>query len=134
MKVLIIDDEIGICKYLQHELKKEGYKVNYTTSAVGVMDKIYRAKSDGEPYELLLLDLRMPTVSGFELLKKIREAQLDPDVIIITGYGDEEKAIEAVRLGAVDYLPKPISLEDLHTAIFRIQQKRVGKAKEALRF
>ena len=130
MKVLIIDDEIGICKYLQRVLKKEGCKVNYTTSAVGVMDKIYHAKSDGEPYELLLLDLRMPTVGGLELLKEIREAQLDLDVIIITGYGDEEKVTEAVRLGAVDYLPKPISLENLQTAVFRVQQKRV---KEALR-
>jgi PAS domain S-box-containing protein len=133
MKVLIVDDEENICKRLQRELKKEGFEVEYTTSPLGIIERLYDAKRKEKPYDLLLLDLRMPKVCGLELLKRIREAHLDLDVIIITGYGDEDGAMEAIRLGAVDYLRKPISLEDLHTAIFRIQQKRAVEAKQVLR-
>jgi len=133
MKVLIVDDEIEICKRLKSELKKEGFRVEYTTSPVGVIEKIYNAKNEGEPYKLLLLDLLMPKVSGFELLKEIREAGLDLDVIIITAYGNEDKAIEAIHHGAIDYLRKPFSLEDFHAAVFRVQQKRAEKEEKALR-
>ncbi|MBU4075479.1 MAG: response regulator, partial [Euryarchaeota archaeon] len=133
MKVLIVDDEEEICRHLQRELKKEGCEVEYTTSPLEVIERLNDAKRQEMPYELLLLDLRMPGVDGFELLRRIREAQLDLDAIIITAYGDEDKAVEAVRLGAVDYLRKPISLEELHTAIFRVRQKRTQEAKKALR-
>jgi len=133
MKVLVVDDEEEICKRLQRELRKEGYEVDYTTSSVGVPGKLKEAKKSGKAYELLLLDLRMPEVGGFEILKEIRDARLDLDVIIITGYGDEDKAVEAIRLGAIDYLRKPISLEELHTALFRVRKKRAGKEKKTLK-
>ncbi len=133
MKVLIVDDEEDICRRLQRELKKEVFEVEYTTSPEGVIEMLYNAKREGKPYEILFLDLRMPKIGGFELLKKGREARLDLDVIIITGYGDEDKALDAIQLGAVDYLRKPIYLEELHTAIFRIQQKREVQAKQVLR-
>ncbi|MDP2844655.1 MAG: response regulator [Candidatus Methanoperedens sp.] len=133
MKVLIVDDEVEICRHLQRELKKEGCEVEYTTSPLDVMERLYDAKRQKMPYELIILDLRMPGVNGFEVLRRIREAELDLDAVIITAYGDEDKAAEAVRLGAVDYLRKPISLEELHTAIFRVQQKRTEVAKKALR-
>ncbi|MGB2727197.1 MAG: response regulator [Halobacteriota archaeon] len=133
MKVLIVDDEEKICKRLQRELQKEGYDIDYTTTSVGVLEKLMDAeKKDYAAYELLLLDLRMPEIDGLTLLKKIREAQLDLDVIIITAFGDVDKAIESIRLGAIDYLRKPISLEELRTAIFRVQQKRAAEEKMPL--
>jgi DNA-binding response OmpR family regulator len=127
MKALIVDDEEGISKQLQRELRKGGYGADYTTSSVGVVEKL-------RDYELLLLDLRMPKIDGLTLLKKIREAQLDLELIIISGYGDENKAIEAIRLGAIDYLCKPISLAELQTAIFRVQQKQAAEEKRALEY
>ena len=136
MKVLIVDDEEEICTRLQRELQKEGYVADYTTSPVGVMQKLRDAKKKGREnaYELLTLNIQMPQLSGFELLKQIREAHLDLDVIIITGYGDEDKAIEAIRLGAIDYLRKPISLDELHTAVFRVRQKRAAaEGKKAVK-
>ena len=134
MRVLIVDDEPGICRRLQQELQKEGCEVDYTTSAIGVLERLKNAEQEGRDYTLLLLDLRMPKVDGFSLLKEIREARLGLDVVIITGYGDEDKAIESIRLGAVDYLPKPISLEALHTAVFRVQQKRAAEEKRDLEY
>jgi two-component sensor histidine kinase/DNA-binding response OmpR family regulator len=127
MKVLIVDDEEEICKRLQRELQKGGYDVEYTTQPVGVVEKLREAKKKGRNYafDLLLLDLRMPEIDGFTVLKEIREAELGLDVIIITGYGDVDDAIiESIRLGAIDYLKKPISFEELRTAIFRVQEKR----------
>jgi len=134
MKVLIVDDEEEICKHLMRELQKEGYEADYTSSSGGVLEKLRDSEKKGRDYafELLLLDLRMPGIDGLTLLKKIRESQLDLDVIIITGYGDENNAIESIRLGAIDYLRKPIALEELRTAIFRVQQKRVEEEKRAL--
>ncbi len=135
MKVLIVDDEEEICTRLQRELQKEGYEADYTTSPVSVMQKLRDAKKKGREnaYELLTLNIQMPQLSGFELLKQIREAHLDLDVIVITGYGDEAKAIEAIRLGAIDYLRKPISLEELQTAVFRVRQKRAAAEKKAVK-
>jgi len=132
MRVLIVDDEIDICKYLKRELQKVGCEVEYTTLTVNVIERLCSAEKEGKAYELLFLDLRMPKTDGFKLLKQIREANLDLDVIIITGYGDEDKAIKAIRLGAVDYLRKPISLEKLRSAIFRIKQKRAAKENKKL--
>ncbi len=125
MKVMVVDDEEEICKRLQAELQKEGYDVEYTTHPVGVVEKLSEAKKKGRDYafELLLLDLRMPEIDGFTLLNDIRAVDHDLDVIIITAYGDDANAIDAIRLGAIDYLKKPISLQELRTAIFRVQEK-----------
>ncbi|PKP57894.1 histidine kinase [Candidatus Atribacteria bacterium HGW-Atribacteria-1] len=133
MKILIVDDEEGICKQLKHELQKEGFTVEYRISPLNVLEDSKRAKEDGEPYNLLLLDIRMPGMDGFKLLEEIKKAQPNLDVIIITGYGDEEKAIKAIRLGAFDYLNKPISLKELHTSIFRINQKIEREEKKPFR-
>jgi two-component sensor histidine kinase len=126
MKVMVVDEEEEICKRLQAELQKEGYDVEYTTQPVGVVEKLSEAKKKGRDYayELLLLDLCMSEIKGFTLLKEIRALDHDLNVIIITACGDEAKAIEAIRLGAIDYLRKPISLQELQTAIFRVQEKR----------
>ena len=129
MKVLIVDDEIEVCQRLQREVKKDGCEAGYTTSPVNALEEFKNAEKKGEAYDLLILDIKMPEMDGLTLLKKIQEAAFDLDVIIITGYGDEDKAIESIRLGVVDYLCKPISLEDLHTAIYRVQQKRVIEKK-----
>ena len=127
MRVFIVDDDVEICRHLQRELRKEGYDAQYSISSVDVLNLLKDAINQGEAYDLLLLDIKMPKMNGFVLLEKIRRAQLDLEIIIITGYGDEDKAIESIRLSVVDYLRKPISLEKLHTAIFRVQEKRAKK-------
>ena len=132
MKVLIVDDEEGICRHLKNELQKEGHEVDYTISSSRVLEKLKDAEKGKNAYQLLLLDIKMPKVSGLELLKQIREVYIDLDIIIITGHGDEDTAIEAIQLGAVDYLLKPISLQALYTTTFRLQQKGSRERKEFL--
>ena len=133
MKILIVDDEEIVCKQLKREIRKEGFKVEYRISPLSVLEDLKRAKRDGEPYNLLFLNIRMPEMDGFELLEKIKKARLNLNVIIITGYGDEEKAIKAIRLGALDYLNKPISLKELHIAIFRVKQKIEREEKKSFK-
>jgi len=129
MRVLIVDDEIEVCQRLQVEVKKDGCEVGHTTSPVNAQEQLKSAEKKGEAYDLLILDIKMPEMDGLTLLKKVQEAAFDLDVIIITGYGDEDRAIESIRLGVVDYLYKPISLKDLHTAIVRVLQKRAVEKK-----
>jgi len=127
MRVLVVDDEIEICQRLKRELEKEDYEVDCSIRASGVLEKLRDAQKENRAYDLMLLDIRIPEINGLILLKKIREEKIDVEVIIITGYGDEEKAIESMRLGAVDFLRKPISLKELSMVVFRIQQKRAKR-------
>ncbi|MCL0079805.1 response regulator [Dehalococcoidia bacterium] len=133
MRILILDDEIDVCKDIQRELRREGGEVEYTTSPTSVLTRLHSSKRAGEPYEVLLLNLDMPEVSGFELLREIGEAGLDLDVIVITRDGNGDKEMEAIRLGAIDYLRKPISMEELRTALFRVRQKQAAEGKKALK-
>ena len=132
MKTLIVDDEIEVCQRLQLEVKKQGCKAEYTTSSVNALEKLKNAENKGEACDLLILDIKMPEMDGLTILKKVKEAAFNLDVIIITGYDNEDNAIEAIRLGVFDYLCKPISLDDLRTAIFRVQQKRAIEQKMTL--
>jgi signal transduction histidine kinase len=128
MRVLIVDDELS--ELVQRELERQGWAVDYTTTAADVLARL--SERAGEPYDLLLLNLDMPEVSALEALEEIRGAHLDLDIIVITGYdGDEDKAIAAISLGAIDYLHEPISLDELRTALFRVRQKRAAEGKEA---
>jgi DNA-binding NtrC family response regulator len=125
MKLLIVDDEIEICKRLQRELQKEGHEVEYITSPLDVLMELKKAKRDFKPYNILILNVRMPGMDGLALLRRIREEHLDVEVIITTGYRDEEVVIEAIHLSVGDYVNKPISLEELDAAISHVYNRLV---------
>ncbi len=120
MRILIVDDEIGICQRLQRELQKEGHQADYQTSPLGVLEELKAARRAGNPFNLLLLNVTMPELDGLTLFARIREQRLGVEAIIMTGYRDEQIVIEAIRLNAKDYLNKPVSLEQLGAAVFRV--------------
>ena len=111
MKVLIADDEVTICKRLKRELEKEGQEVYYEISSGYVLKRLRKARREKKPFDLLLLNVHMPKVDGLTLLSFIREERLDIEVIIMTGYREEQIVIDAMRLCARNYPNKPISLE-----------------------
>ncbi|MFH1082373.1 MAG: response regulator [Pseudomonadota bacterium] len=117
MKIMIIDNEIEICNRLQRELRKEGHEVEYTTSPLTVIEELKKSRRDGEMYPLLLLNIEMPGMDGLTLLRHIREEFLSVEVIIMTGYREEQTVIKAMRLLAGNYITKPISLEKLNAII-----------------
>ena len=106
--VLIIDDEIQICESINMILEYEGYLVEYTTSAKEGLEKF-----SSKEFSAVLLDIQMPEMNGFEVLKKIKEQKQSASVIIISAHGSVENAIKATRLGAFDFLEKPIDRDKL---------------------
>jgi two-component system NtrC family response regulator len=107
-RVLLIDDDVNLCKVLSYQLQKRGYEVDTALSGREGLDLFSRAS-----YDVVLLDIQMPDVSGIEVLRKIRERNADAAVIMITAYGSVEGALEACRLGADDYITKPFGQEQL---------------------
>jgi len=107
-KILVIDDEKDICTLLEHFLTKKGYDckaVDDETYGFNLINK--------NDYDLVITDLRLPTIDGIELLKKIKELSPRTKVIIITGYSDVRTAVKAMRYGAFDYVSKPLYPDEL---------------------
>jgi PAS domain S-box-containing protein len=115
---LLIDDEPDILRVLSISLKADGYDV---VSAQNGPEGI--AAFEKEKPDIVITDIKMPGMDGIEVLKKIKGLNADTEVIIITGHGDIENAIEALKHGASDYINKPIRDEALAIALGRAREK-----------
>jgi two-component system nitrogen regulation response regulator NtrX len=104
--VLIVDDEAAIRESLQGVLEDEGYKTAAVASGEACLEELR-----GESYDVVLLDIWLPGMDGLEVLPKIRDAENAPEVLIISGHGTIETAVRATKLGAFDFLEKPLSAE-----------------------
>lgn len=117
-KILIIDDESIIGLSCQRILVEENYEVTYEQNPKrGLVEAM-----TGE-YDLILLDLIMPEIEGMDILKKIKSANILSDVIIITGYATIQTAVEAIKLGASDYVSKPFLPEELKIIINKVLER-----------
>jgi two-component system NtrC family sensor kinase len=117
-KILLIDDEEDILKVLSMSLKIDGYEV--ITAASG--DKGIEQFEQTSP-QIVLTDIKMPGMDGLQVLKKIKELTSDVEVIIITGHGDIDSAIEALQYGASDFIHKPVKDKALSIALKRAKEK-----------
>ncbi len=128
-KILIAEDEEITLKHLVNSLRKEGYL------AVGVQDgEEALRKIEGDRFDLLITDIKMPGLTGIELLEKIKERQLESEVIIITGFGSIGSVVDAMKKGAYDYVTKPFNLDELLLKIGKIRdQKTLRRENIALR-
>ncbi len=113
-QILIVDDEPMVCELLESMVSSLGMKAKGTTQALKVIDELKDSF-----YHLVLLDILMPEKSGLDLKADIREASYDTKIIIVTGRADKELAIKALRLGAFDFLEKPIDMELLSHSLNR---------------
>ena len=113
-KILVIDDEQNIRKMLTRVLSPEGFIVKEANNGLEALKRL-----EEENYSLVLLDLKMPGLNGIETLKKIRENDLNLPVIMMSAYGSITEAVEAMKLGALDYLIKPFDIEELKIIIKR---------------
>ncbi|MBC7232599.1 MAG: response regulator [Chloroflexi bacterium] len=128
-RILIVEDEPDIRDMCTRALAREGYQV---TGASNGAEAIQMAKE--QDFDLLLTDIRMPGMNGLQAYRAIQ--QLRPDIVgvVITAYGSVETAIEALKLGAEDFLLKPFSLEELRTAISRaLEKKRLERENARLK-
>ncbi len=128
-RVLVIDDEPIIRDVLQDILSREGYAIQSVPDAESGL----RALEDGE-CDLIVLDLMLPGIGGFETLKEIKRRDPDSVVVMITAYGSVETAVQAMRMGAHDYLTKPFKNEDvLRTLNTGLRHRRVLAENRTLR-
>ena len=114
-KIFVVDDEESLRTVLSTELTSEGYDVQTAADgddAIGVLGK--------EKFDLILLDIKMPRVNGFEVLKYVKEKQPATKVVMLTAFADLKNAIESKKLGAEDFVSKPYDLVDLLTTIERV--------------
>lgn len=133
MKILVVEDEDILRISIGDDLKEEGFEVSLSKSPLLALDLLEK-----EEFEVALVDYKMPGMNGIELLKKIKERQPDCAVIIMTAFGTIQTAVEAMRLGAYDYITKPFSNEELILTIKRIVEvqslkKENIKLKEQLK-
>ena len=111
-KILIADDEHYVLDAMMRCLRNRGYDVDGVESGKEALERIAQ-----EPYDLLLLDIKMPDISGLELLRQARGINPEIMAVIVTGYGSVENAIEAMELGALGFVRKPASIKELTAAI-----------------
>lgn len=119
-KVLLVDDEEDFLKTLAERLENRGLKV--TTATNGAEAVTDAEKND---YDLIVLDLSMPGIDGLETLKRIKARQPDAEIIMLTGQGSIRTGIEAMKLGAEDYLQKPVNISSLMDKITEARSKRL---------
>ncbi len=112
VKILVVDDEQGLCAGLQEALRREGYVVDASTDAPAAL-KVAREHL----YNLVISDIKMPDLTGLELMNQVRAYHRDTLFILMTAYSTVENAVEAMKQGAYDYLPKPIDLKRLRALV-----------------
>jgi DNA-binding response OmpR family regulator len=119
-KVLLVDDEEDFLKTLAERLETRGLKVTTATSGEAAVNDTER-----NGYDLIVLDLSMPGIDGLETLKRIKARQPEAEIIMLTGHGSIRTGIEAMKLGADDYLQKPVNISVLMDKISEAQSKRM---------
>jgi DNA-binding NtrC family response regulator len=107
-KILIVDDEISVRSSLEEWFLEDGFTVNTAENAEAALKKMHAG-----PYDIILLDIKMPGMDGITLQKKIKEIDADAIIIIMTAYASVDTAVEALKFGAFDYVTKPFDPDDL---------------------
>ncbi|MBG0764565.1 MAG: sigma-54-dependent Fis family transcriptional regulator [Tissierellales bacterium] len=111
-KILIVDDEKNIRMMLKHCLKERKYNTDIAINGDEALNKIKENN-----YDLVLLDIKMPGLSGMDVLKKVRERGNNVNIIMMTAYGTIERAVEAMKLNAIDFLSKPFTTDEIRSIV-----------------
>ncbi|RJQ16687.1 MAG: sigma-54-dependent Fis family transcriptional regulator [Nitrospiraceae bacterium] len=119
LNILIAEDEEITLRHLRYALEKEGYNLTCVKNGADALDRFGE-----EDFDILIADIKMPKMDGLTLLSRVREKYPDTEVIIITGFGSIESAVNAMKKGATDYITKPFNLDELNLKIKKIQEKK----------
>ncbi len=123
-KILIIDDDTSLRRVLEYNLQEEGYEVFAAADGAGGL-----ALFDAHGPDLVITDLKMPGMSGFQVLERVKERSPQVPVMVLTAFGAVETAVEAMKLGAYDYITKPFNRDELRLAVRKALEMR-GLAEE----
>src|SRR5438067_647413 len=127
--ILVVDDEPGVRSALSGVLRDEGYAVEAVPSGEACLDRVTRGGVD-----LIVLDVWLPGMDGLATLARLRERQVDAQVVLISGHGNIESAVRAIKMGAFDFVEKPLSLEKTVLVVGNaLRQQRLEAENRALR-
>ena len=128
-RILIVDDEAGVRSALSGVLRDEGYGVDAVDSGEACLDRVVRTA-----YDAIVLDIWLPGLDGLTTLQRLRERQIDAQVVIISGHGNIESAVRAIKMGAFDFVEKPLSLEKTVLVVANaVRQRRLEVENRELR-
>jgi len=116
--ILIVDDEEVVCRGCQRIFEEEGYSMEMAFSGREGLEK-----ADSEEFDVIITDLKMPDISGIEVIREIKQKKPDTPVIMITGYASVPTALEAMKLGAHDYIAKPFEPDEIIDAVKHVMKK-----------
>lgn len=119
-RVLLVDDEVKFLEMMAERMRTRGMHV---TTAASAADAVRMAEK--ESFDAIVLDLKMPDMDGIEVLKLLKEKRPDSQIILLTGHATVEKGIEAMKLGAMDFLEKPADLNELSNKIKEAQTQKM---------
>ena len=121
VKILLVDDEKDFTEALSERMEARGFRVEIADSGPVAIEKVKE-----QSYDAIILDLAMPEMDGIDVLKILLKKNPDLQIIFLTGHATLEKGIEAVKLGAVDFMEKPVDIETL------LEKVNEAKTKKAL--
>ena len=128
-RILIVDDETNVRLNYRITLETEGYEIFEAGSAALALEELVEGS-----FAVAILDLRMPEMDGLELLAKMREVGITVPAIIVTAYSDVPNAVKAMKLGAIDFLQKPLRPEDLRSIVAEILKRHAPQRDPAETF
>jgi DNA-binding response OmpR family regulator len=123
MKILVIEDEVKLGQFLGDGLAEAGHVCDHFTDGAKGLEATV-----GADYELIILDLMLPDMNGFDILTNLREARNPTPVLVLSALSDPDKVIQALDLGAMDYMRKPFDFDEMLARIRTIQRRSVGAA------
>ncbi len=124
-QILLMEDETSVAQGLQMVLSEEGYTVDLATTGQTALDIFYT-----KGFDLLVADLKLPDIDGMEVIKKVKQGRPDTGIIVITGYSTVSSAVEAMKLGACEYLPKPFTEDEIKSAVKDALKKKERVSKK----
>ncbi len=127
LRVLVVDDEVDFLETLVNRLKKRKFEAEGVTSGEAALELM-----KGKRFDVVVLDVKMPGgMDGIETFREMRKIQPHAEVILLTGHASVETSIEGMKLGAFDYLLKPVKFEDLLAKLAAALEKRVSQEKKS---
>ena len=127
MKILIIEDEKDLVRILKRGLEEHSFTVEV---AYDGQEGLYLAETF--PYDAIVLDLMLPGIDGFSILKRLRESKKDVPVIVLTARGEVEERVKGLNLGADDYIPKPFNFSELLARLRAVLRRHKGEASSII--
>ncbi|ROQ90211.1 response regulator [Desulfosoma caldarium] len=125
--ILLMEDELHVAKGLEMVLSEEGYEVDCAVTGRSALEKIAQ-----KPFDLLVADLKLPDMNGLDVIRQVKGRRPQTEVVVITGYSSLESAVEAMKIGARDYLPKPFSEEEFKKSISEALKERLEALTKGL--